>query len=417
MARRKTLSDLQIAKLKPGTKRITLPDPELRGHYVRITTSGAKSYCAVTRDPHGKQVWATIGSTDLYSINEAREKARTAIKRIKDGDKPFEPPPIEPDSFQAVAEGYMKRHVEKRKLRSRAEIERYLETNILPAWKDREFIGIRRGDVTKLLDDVEEASGPSQADHVLAVVRGIMNWFETRNDDYVTPIARGMRRTDPKDRIRTRMLKDDEIRIVWSVAEVNGTYGAFVRVALLTAQRRGKIAAMRWSDVDIDGVWNIATEDREKGNAGALLLPDSALDVIREQNRIDNNPYVFAGRGSGHFVGWTPRKRAFDSKVTQALREAAKERGDDPKTVEPLPRWTVHDLRRTARSLMSRAGVRPDIAERVMGHSLSGVEGVYDRHSYRDEKAEALKRLAGVIEEIINPPSGENVVPMRKAGQ
>ena len=65
--------------------------------------------------------------------------------------------------------------------------------------------------------------------------------------------------------------------------------------------------------------------------------------------------------------------------------------------------WTVHDLRRTARSLMSRAGVRPDIAERVLGHAIKGVEGVYDRHSYREEKAHALKALAGLIENILRP--------------
>ena len=57
-----------------------------------------------------------------------------------------------------------------------------------------------------------------------------------------------------------------------------------------------------------------------------------------------------------------------------------------------MPQWQLHDLRRTARSLMSRAGVRPDIAERVLGHAISGVEGVYDRHPYRDEKADALRR-------------------------
>ena len=52
---------------------------------------------------------------------------------------------------------------------------------------------------------------------------------------------------------------------------------------------------------------------------------------------------------------------------------------------------------------MSRAGVRPDISERVLGHALQGVEGVYDRHSYRDEKAHALKALAGLIEYISRP--------------
>ena len=62
--------------------------------------------------------------------------------------------------------------------------------------------------------------------------------------------------------------------------------------------------------------------------------------------------------------------------------------------------WVVHDLRRTARSLMSRAGVRPDIAERVLGHAISGVEGIYDRHDYRAEKAEALAKLAALVGDI-----------------
>jgi integrase len=78
-----------------------------------------------------------------------------------------------------------------------------------------------------------------------------------------------------------------------------------------------------------------------------------------------------------------------------------------------MPAWVIHDLRRTARSLMSRAGVRPDIAERVLGHAIRGVEGVYDRHSYEDEKGEALNQLAALVERIINPPSSENIVNMR----
>ena len=72
--------------------------------------------------------------------------------------------------------------------------------------------------------------------------------------------------------------------------------------------------------------------------------------------------------------------------------------------------WTLHDLRRTARSLMSRAGIRPDIAERVPGHAIRGVEGVYVRHSYREEKAHALKALAGLIENILAPADSKVVV-------
>jgi integrase len=85
-------------------------------------------------------------------------------------------------------------------------------------------------------------------------------------------------------------------------------------------------------------------------------------------------------------------------------------RRDDPKA--KLAHWTFHDLRRTARSLMSRAGVRPDIAERVLGHAIPGVEGVYDRHSYDDEKEQALEALALLVERIVTQP-GANVVPMQ----
>ena len=77
-----------------------------------------------------------------------------------------------------------------------------------------------------------------------------------------------------------------------------------------------------------------------------------------------------------------------------------------------MAHWTIHDLRRTARSLLSRAGVRPDISERVMGHAIVGVEGVYDRHRYDVEKAHALQALADLIDRILNPPAA-NVVPLR----
>ena len=411
MARRKTLTNNMVLKLKPGAKRLTLPDPELRGHYIRVTPTGAKSYVAVARAPGGKQVWATLGGADVLTIDESREKARAAIKRIKAGQSAFEPPPVPPDSFKAVAENYLERHVKAKELRSEPEIKRLLERNIYPIWKDREFEGIRRGDVTRLLDMVQDTHGASTCDHTLAIIRGIMNWHESRSDDYISPIARGMRRTDPQSRRRARILDDDELRIVWTVAIGNGTFGALLRLAILTAQRRDKIATMRWEHLSIDGVWSIPAEAREKGSGGVLVLPEAAIKIIRAQKRIGDNPYVLAGRGDGHFNGFSPCKRTFDVRVTAALRQAAEDRGDDAAGVEPLPRWTLHDLRRTARSLMARAGVRPDIGERVMGHAITGVEGVYDRHTYRDEKADALNKLAGLIAMILDPPA-ENVTPL-----
>ncbi len=384
MARRKTLSDLGVAALKPRAARYAEPDPEMRGHYVRVQPGGAKSFVVVARNPAGKQVWATIGGADVLRIGEARGKARTAIQRIRAGL-----PAVEQagETFEAVVANYLKRHVIANGLRSRGELERILGKYILPAWGRREFASIRRSDVAALLDKVQDENGATQADAVLAVIRGAMNWHAARADAYTPPLARGMRRSDPKTRARARILDDNELRAVWRAAETNGTFGAFIRLAMLTAQRKAKLVKMRWEDIDIGGEWHIPADDREKGTAGSLVLPEVALAIIQAQPRLTSNSFVFAGRGGTAFNAFSQSKRRFDQKLAG---------------VAP---WTIHDLRRTARSLMSRAGVRPDIAERVLGHAIAGVEGVYDRHSYREEKADALARLAGLIGAVVEHQS------------
>lgn len=175
---------------------------------------------------------------------------------------------------------------------------------------------------------------------------------------------------------------------MWDAA--SGTFGDLVKLLLLTAQRRDKVATLRWADVSVDGTWTVPTGAREKGTGGALVLPELDLEIIRARPRLGDNPFVFAGRGDSHFSGYSKAKAALDAKA--GVRS-----------------WCLHDLRRTARSLMSRVGVRPDIAERVLGHAIGGVEGVYDRHHYQQDKAHALQSLAALIETIINPPA-DNVV-------
>jgi len=388
--RRPTLTDRMVAALPKKPKRYVTPDPEQGGHYVRVMTTGPNVFCAVARDPHGKQVWHTIGSADVLKIAEARDKARTAIKRIKEGQPAVEAPRRKPDTFQNVAENWLKRHVTAKKLRTADEIERCLRKYVLPQWANREFVSLKRSDIAALLDRIEDHHGSRQADLVLAIVRSIASWFAGRDDEYVSPFTRGMRRH--KRGARDRILSDDELRLVWKAAETGGQFGAVVRLLLLTAQRREKVRTMKWADV-ADGVWQIPADEREKGNAGALPLPPQAIEIIDAQPQLGDNAYVFAGRGDGCF-------------------DISQSKGPFDRKLPAMPRWTLHDLRRTSRSLMSRAGVRPDISERVLGHQIVGVEGVYDRHSYRDEKADALQRLASLIHGIVNPR--DNVVPMAK---
>jgi integrase len=396
---RKTLSDKGVAALKPRAARFAYPDPELRGHYIRVTSNGAKSFVAVTLDPHGKQVWATIGPTDRYSIEAARELAREAIKRVHAGLPAFEVPPPKPATFKDVAEQWLARHVHANGLRSIAQITRHLNAHIYPAWAERVFLDVRRSDVAALLDQVQDNHGARAADYVLSIVRAIMNWYATRNDDFAPPIVRGMQRRSVHAQARARILDDDEIRRIWTAADTSGSFGAIVKLCLLTAQRSRKVAALKWADISRDGEWTILAQAREKNTAGSLILPKAALDIIRARPQLGDNPHVFAGRfRNGPFDSFGPAKGKFDAKLAS------------------MKQWVVHDARRTARSLMSRAGVRPDIAERVLGHAIAGVGGVYDRHSYRAEKAAALAKLATLIDAIVNKRTAD-VLPMAKRGK
>jgi integrase len=394
--RRQVLSDKQVATLPRRPAVYFHPDPELPKHGVRVQPKGPPhGFYVVARDAYKKQRWVRIGGTTELKIEESREKARAIIKRLKAGEEPFPPPPVRKDSYKAVAEQWLALHVTKQGLRSAPEIERLLRTLVFPHWGKRDFTGIRRRDIVALLDSIEETSGAWNADHVLSIIRKISNWYAIRDDEYRSSFVSGMRRTKAEDRTRDRVLTDDELRKVWQQAAANGTFGALIRILLLTAQRRGAVVRMKWTDIK-DGVWEIATAPREKGNAGALKLPKAALEIINAQPRLNRNPYVFAAaRGDGPLNGFNKRKRAFDKACGVAS-------------------WTLHDCRRVARSLLSRARVSSDHAERALGHKLQGIKGVYDRYAYFKEKADALAALAQLIKRIVEGPT-DNVVPLHGA--
>jgi integrase len=379
MARRKRFTDEQVSALQPKAKRYTFPDPEQPCLYVRVQPSGSKSFVVVTQ---GGKKWHTIGDTATYTIADARDRARKIIQAARDGV-------AAPESFAAIADKWREMHVQRKGLRSASVIDLHLR-RLKDEFVGRDFTSIKRRDLANLLDKLAKENGERAADYTLQVFSGVANWYATRDDDYTSPIVRGMTRRNQKESARKRILNDDEIRAVWKAAAANGTFGAMVRILLLTGQRREKVATMKWEHIEGD-TWNIPTAPREKGNAGELVLPQVALDIINAQPRFTDNPYVFAGRGPKHYHAFSNGKDALEAKLPD------------------MPQWGLHDLRRTARSLMARAGVRDDHAEQVLGHAIPGVQGVYNRFEYRNEKAQALKALASMIESILNPKAESNV--------
>jgi integrase len=366
------LTDSGIAALKPKAKAYLKPDLQTPGLYVRVLPSGSKAFVVVIRHG-GKQIWKTLKTAT--GIDDARERAAAEMAALTST------PATPTNTFAHVADQWFKRHVEKQGFLS-ADQTRRLMYRHLRRFDSMDFESVRRGDVAALLDHIEDTSGARTADAVLNIISGICHWYEKRNENYSSPIVKGMGRYNAKQNARARILTDDEIRELWNAS---GQYWDVLRLSLLTGSRREKVATMKWSDLD-GNIWTIAREAREKNNAGTLTLPKLAMDIINRQPRFATNPHIFAGRKAG-FTSWAYWKPKVD--------------------------WTAHDLRRTARSLMSRAGVRPDIAERVLGHAIKGVEGTYDRHSFEAEKAHALRALAGLITNIL-APEGSKVLQLRK---
>lgn len=390
-----TQQGVERMKVPPKPQRIDKIHTIHRGLALalRVSYSGSKTW-SVIYYVNGKPRKDALGRFPEVSVSEAYKLATK-----------FEPEAAEKKAaagtFREVAESFVANYVNglDRKdgtpLRTKKEIVRCLTKYIYPTLGSRPFVEVRRSDVMSLRDHIGKKHGPRQANVVLTILSKLMNWYALRSEDYASPMVRGMKyETNARD----RKLSDDELRLIWNACE--GTFGDIVKVLLLTAQRRDKVTTMKWDDIK-SAVWHIPQEAREKSVPGALKLPQLALDIIEARPRIAGNDYVFAGRVHGQpFNSYSQGKEELDAKLNLS-------------TTDKLPNWTLHDLRRTARSLMSRAGVTPHIAERVLGHTIKGVEGVYDRHAYAAEKAHALEALAGLVERIVNPPEGGNVVFMQ----
>jgi integrase len=415
--KRATITKRRVDALQEGE---SLVDDKVRGFVVRRLkkrlktggiTSGSITY-GLRYSIDGKQKWLSLGLHGRITPDQARELAQQRAGEVAAGRNPLAE--IEAarakasgsNTIDALLDAFVERHVRKN-LRSADEIERVFNVYVRPRIGWRPIHELQRRDVVELLDAIEDSGAPVMADRTLAHLRKAFNWWATRDDTFVPPIVKGMARTKPAERARKRFLSDEELCDVWralDVANVPTCYPAYVRALLLTAQRRDEVARMNWPEIE-GNVWVIPAERYKSGNENIVPVTEAITKLLGKPQKLG---FVFSTTGGElPFSGFSKSKRALDKAIAE-LRKGEKRK--------PMPHWTLHDLRRTARSLMSRAGVAADIAERVLGHKIAGVRGVYDRYEYLAEKRDALERLVAQLERILTPTTS-NVVPLARTAE
>jgi integrase len=405
------LTKFAIDNLKPRSKRYEVPDGN--GLYIVVQPSGRKSFVVRFRiEGRPRKLTLEKGLT----LAEARAAAAKALVEV---EKKNDPTAIKrkaknaqraaaANTFKAVAESYLEREGKKKedeRLRSLAWRRQLLERLVYPTLGDRPIGAIKRNAVVELLDKIEDGKlfhpetkepirgGATMAHSTLAIIRAIMNWHAVRDEDYRSPIVRGMGRIKPKKRQRERVLNDDELRAVWKTAEQGGAdpFATLVRFLLLTAARRNEGARLSWEEIG-GADWTLPAHRNKVKLDLVRPLSGAAQKLLEERPRIGDCPYVFT-YGKKPLATFSQSKEKFDEACGAT-------------------RWTLHDLRRTARTLMSRAGVNPDHAERCLGHVMPGIRDNYDRHEFYEEKRQAFEALAAQIERIVHPT--HNIVPLRR---
>ena len=304
----KALTDAHIRGLKPPLSgRIELTDPACRGLCLRMTAAGTRTFTFRSRPPGGGDVERlTLGTYPDLGLRDARTKADKLRQQIVAGKNPFGQKREAPArSFAALADRYMNEHA-RRKKRSWAKDERNLRLHILPRWGNRDFASIGRADVIALVERLVTVGTPTLANHVHRLISGIFGFAMDVDLIGANPVARLKKRG--VERIKTRVLSDDEIRLFWKrIVEISPSpVGLALRLVLATGVRPGEAAGMARSELEFnDGApvgWSIpGTRSKNKRNH---FVPLSTLgsEIVAEALNIGAGAaFVFSSHAErGH---------------------------------------------------------------------------------------------------------------------
>lgn len=398
-----------LNRLKAGESEEWVWDTDLKGFGLRITPNDVRTYWVKYRMEGGRQSTTRkfkLGTHGELTPEQARTHAAEVLSNVRKGIDPSaereakRQPKID-NTVKGIVELFLSRHASQ--LRSVERMRGTFERDIISKWGGRDIGSIARRDVIELVDGVIDSGRPVQANRVFSLVRLLFNWCLERDIVAVTPCS-GMK-AQTAEQSRDRVLDDDELRLVWQCADTTGyPFGPWVRLLVLTAQRRDEVAGMTWAELNLDGaVWTIPKERAKNDTANEVPLPPLAVEILRGLPR--TGEHVFTTTGKTPISGYSKAKATLDRKVLEAMTKAATERGDDPEAVTALPDWTFHDIRRTVATNLAKLGTPVHVVEKLLNHvsgTIKGVAAVYNRHSYQEERRQAMEAWANRLDRIVN---------------
>jgi integrase len=326
----------------------------------------------------------TIGPYPRLSLADARREASKALHAAAQGRDPAEEKQVVrlEESFDELAHEYLEKHAKVHK-RSWAEDQRILKRELLPRWRRVKAKSITRRHVRRILDGIMERGSPIQANRTLALVRKIFNFGIQQDMVEVNPCHALSR--PGQERQRDRVLSPDDIRKFWkSLDGVAPARAAIFKLLLLTAQRVGEVLTIRREDLDLPGRWwTIPAERSKNGLAHRVPLSKQALTILQTMIKdAGESPWLFpSADGNGP--------------VTSLQKAVRRIRRDTKLDFRP------HDLRRTAASHMTGMGISRLTVAKILNHAEREVTAVYDRHSYDQEKRQALDAWGAHLEKIV----------------
>ena len=361
-------------------------DTDVPGFGVRIR-KGAKGESRNWHSQYSRNGEArimTLGKISAVSAQAARELARqyyAAVLQKRDPAREVQAAGIDHDSFGQTVTQYLAAKKSQLRDSTFAATESYL-TDYAKRLHAMPLVSVTRADVADLLNKTAADSGGPTANRLRSNLSSLFMWAQQQGKAESNPVAFTEKREEQK---RDRVLSDDELRAIWNAAG-DGDYGTIVKLLMLSGQRREEIGGLHRDEI-AGGQINLPPNRTKNGKAHFVSLSQAALDLLPERSG-----HLF-GRGDGAdgFAGWSAAKAALDKRLKEILPR--------------MPKWTLHDLRRTVSTQMHEKGVAPHVVEAIINHisgHKAGVAGRYNHANYSAERKAALDMWAAHVMSLVS---------------